>query len=306
MLIVPPHRPFLSVLLAGLAGSAACQSTRAAPACTLEPGPSHVVVRVEAANTLKLDDGTEVVLVGTWPPTLIDAETASAWRPAVSAKIALASLVEGRSVDLAFSGRRTDRYGRRLAHVFVAEGDGRVWVQGRMIEDGWVRAMTLPGNAACLDDLIASEREARANARGLWGEHVFQDHATSDPRALGRLRDTFQTVSGRVGGVMQVRGEHVLTFTTEGLRGFHVTIPRLPRGSERRVRASGWNDLIGKRVRVRGFLERRTGPSITLSDRLDLEVLDDAGTAEGGEPAPGEPRDPTAPIPVATPTAVAK
>ncbi len=74
--------------------------------------------------------------------------------PAVAAEraaiAALDDLVRGQSVELAFSGRRSDRYGRLLAHVFLRRGGERVWVQGELLSSGHARAYGLPGSLACM------------------------------------------------------------------------------------------------------------------------------------------------------------
>ena len=85
-----------------------------------------------------LDDGTEVVLIGALPPYTIDTspEVEQKWPPAELSRTALEKLVAGKAVELAFGGRRLDRYGRQLAHVFLQVGADRVWVQGDLIRHG--------------------------------------------------------------------------------------------------------------------------------------------------------------------------
>jgi micrococcal nuclease len=325
-MIIPTARPSRTwthrsraVTIAMASFMAVVPSLAAAQCGALEPGPTRVVTRVETSTTLRLDDGSEVVLVNVWPPTRIDNAAEDTWRPEQTARAALTTLVEGHSVDLAFSGRRMDRYGRHLAQVFVHDGTERIWVQGRVISDGWARAFALPGQLVCLDDLIAAERHARSNARGFWGDGVFQDQSAADARSLVRLRDTFQTVTGRVARVSQVRGETVLQLSPDGLHGFHVTMARTTKadatigtgvrgttgggvgGSGRRTKSSMWNDFVGKQVRVRGFLERRTGPFITLNDYRDVEILEAADAVDGADPAPRTGPEPQHPIPVHSP-----
>jgi endonuclease YncB( thermonuclease family) len=227
-MIIPTARPSRTwthrsraVTIAMASFMAVVPSLAAAQCGALEPGPTRVVTRVETSTTLRLDDGSEVVLVNVWPPTRIDNAAEDTWRPEQTARAALTTLVEGHSVDLAFSGRRMDRYGRHLAQVFVHDGTERIWVQGRVISDGWARAFALPGQLVCLDDLIAAERHARSNARGFWGDGVFQDQSAADARSLVRLRDTFQTVTGRVARVSQVRGETVLQLSPDGQSRCH-------------------------------------------------------------------------------------
>src|SRR5690349_22284561 len=87
--------------------------------CTLEPGPTHTVARVLDGETLVLDDGTAVRLIGALAPRARDAGAQSGtWPPEIRATKFLSDLVLGKTVKLAFGGRKRDRYRRSLAQVF--------------------------------------------------------------------------------------------------------------------------------------------------------------------------------------------
>jgi micrococcal nuclease len=271
-----PDRNRMGPLRAG--GLCSVLATLTVPAmamtCTLEPGPTHVVTRVEASGSLILDDGREVVLIGAL--SLISTEQTTI------ANAAIKTLVEGRPVELAFAGRRLDRYGRLLAHVFTQNGQQRVWVQGHLVETGHARAYGLPGHTACLGELIAHEQQARQRGSALWGQGQFQDRDANDARTLLRYRDTFQSVVGRVENVTKVRGETVLIFSADGLMGFNATIARATPAS--RTSFKSWNDLKHKTVRVRGWIDQRRGPSITLNDAREVELLDQEPESQLIEP----------------------
>jgi micrococcal nuclease len=284
-----PVRTRMSTLRA--AGACCVLATPTAPAmattCALEPGSTQVVTRVEASGALTLDDGREVVLIGALLPASPESSNIQYG--------ALKALVEGQPVELAFAGRRLDRYGRLLAHVFVVLNNHRVWVQGRLVETGHARAYGLPGHTACLDELITREQQARQRPSALWGQPQFQDRDATDTRTLLRYRDTFQTVVGRVETVTKVRGETVLIFSAEGLAGFNVTIARTTPASKTSFQS--WNDLKHKTVRVRGWIDQRRGPSITLNDTREIEQLDQELESQSSEPALPLPIPVVAPAP---------
>ncbi|MEQ1696663.1 MAG: thermonuclease family protein [Hyphomicrobiaceae bacterium] len=245
-------------------------------ACNLPSELSRVVAKVESADTLILDDGSEVVLIGTMPPvpTETDGPDQPAWPPAEATRKHLEALVGGKAVDLAFAGRRHDRYGRQLAHVFVNQTTSRHWVQGDLITHGLARAYTLPGNTACIEDLLDQENLARANLAGHWGTGVFQDRSAHDPRELTRYRDTFQTIEGRIHHTTKVRGQQVVDFTASDRTGFSVWIS--PTSSTPRTASSiAPGSLTGKRVRVRGWVEQHRGPRVTLDNLRQIEILQD-------------------------------
>lgn len=71
----------------------------------------------------------------------------------------------GRRVALEHDVEVRDRYGRRLAYVFV---DG-VRVNDEILRNGYGRLLVITPNEAHARSLLAAELEARAAGRGLWG-----------------------------------------------------------------------------------------------------------------------------------------
>jgi endonuclease YncB( thermonuclease family) len=243
--------------------------------CILEPGPTRSVAKVLDGETLGLDDGSEVRLIGALSPRPPGHGAAvTPWPPAQAAQVALAEIALGRSVDLAYpAGPRLDRYGRHLAHVFVHTGDGRTWVQGQMLEQGHARAYRLPTSAGCMGELLAHEQLARERVAGLWSHAAYQMRAAARTRELLALRGTFQIVEGRVASANEVRGRIYLNFGADWRDDFTVTLKAEQRRglSERGIDALA---LAGRRVRVRGWIDRRGGPAIDLADAAELEVMD--------------------------------
>lgn len=259
------------------AGAARAEEARAT--CTgLEAGPQRTVVRVIDAETIALDNGEELRLIGALAPRAGDAGAeADGWPLEITAREELRALVLGRTIEMAFSGEKTDRYGRLQAHVFVPEGNERRWVQGHLLEQGLARAYTTAGNRACADALLAAERVAAAAGRGLWSEAAYRPLDARRSADLLRARATFQIVEGVVVGVAQVRGMTYLNFDRNWRRAFSVALPRRDRellgGLAREPKA-----LEGRRVRVRGWIGQRSGaPSIDLSVAGLIEVLPDTG-----------------------------
>ena len=271
-------------------------------ACNLPSELSRVVTKVPSADSLLLDDGSEVVLIGAMPPVSLDQSDPNqpAWPPAEATRKHLESLVSGKAVDLAFAGRRLDRYGRQLAHVFLTQPvvlnktQSRHWVQGDLLARGLARAYTLPGNAACIDDLLTHENQARASQAGHWGSGVFQDRNAHDPRELARFRDTFQTIEGRIDHTAKVRGQQVFDFTPSGSYRFSVWIAP-PAGTRRKSSAITPESIAGKRVRVRGWIELRRSPRLTIASIRHIEILDE--TLQTSDPEKATSNDHPSPIP---------
>lgn len=77
-----------------------------------------------------------------------------------------ARLVAGGVVLLEFDAERRDDYGRLLAYVYLPDG---TFVNARLVEEGYARAIVIPPNVKHATMLRNLERSARAADRGLWG-----------------------------------------------------------------------------------------------------------------------------------------
>jgi endonuclease YncB( thermonuclease family) len=269
-------------------GNAIAQTSAPLP-CALEPGPTRAVASVSSGDTIRLDDGVEVRLLGILAPKARDAGLSSAgtkWPPAADAREALAALVGGRSVALAFvnNGERTDRYRRVLAHLFVDTGGQQTWVQGRLVAQGQARAHALPRTPApCHAALVALERQARAAGLGLWSHAAYQVRPADRPSELARYRNSFQLVRGRVERTRRTRRLAILELASsekppapEGRSqwgAFHVIWWR---SAADKLKLPELASLTGRNVLVRGWVQQRPGrgPEIELVAAGQLEFED--------------------------------
>lgn len=261
------------VLMATLAGSALAADLTIAPGCTLPAGPIRAVSRVLDGDTLQLDDGSELRLIGALAPHAHDvgAET-GAWPLADEARRTLSGLVLGKSIALAFGGLRTDRYGRWLAHAIVEPEGRKEWVQGHMLARGMARAYTLPDNAACTGDLLDLERPAREGNLGLWTNAAYQVRSAESPHELLAYRHTFQLVRGRIATVSRTRGATYLNFAQDR-RGFAAVVKRAGDALSGGLRPEA---LTGRTAVVRGWIDRRNGPVIAIDAAGQIELVDSA------------------------------
>jgi len=270
-------RVLLSVATACCCG--VCETKAdAGDACGLDDGSRIGVTRAVDGETLVLDDGRTLRLVGALAPAA-DEHGGSQAREAARF---LETLVAGRSLTLRTEGRRSDRYGRILAQAFLVpldEGDKEVWVQERLVRNGMARAYALPGNSGCLAPLLAAEQEARREGRGLWHDTRSRVRSADDTAALITLMGQFAIVTGRVAAVAHTRHTVFINFGADWRRDFTATLPgRIATDND--ALASRLSELEGKSVRVRGWIERRNGPMIALGSVDEIEVM------EEGEAAP--------------------
>jgi endonuclease YncB( thermonuclease family) len=233
----------------------------------LEPGGEGRVVEVIDGDTVVLEDGEEVRLVGMMAPKLSLGRAHVPTEPlAEEAKAALEDLVLGRVVTLSFGGERRDRHGRTLAHLHDEAGR---WIQGAMIEAGLGRVYSFPDNRALVAEMLALETRAREAGRGLWADPYFAVLAADEDVPL----DRFVVVEGVIVDAADVDGRVYLNFGADWRTDFTVSIGR----KAATVFADAGVDplaLAVRRVRVRGWTTFRNGPMIDLSHPEPIEVLD--------------------------------
>jgi endonuclease YncB( thermonuclease family) len=272
-----PHKGILSIALAALLAASGLAPWHAAAAdgsdCGQQAGPNRTVVRITDGETIVLDDGAAVRLVGALSPRASDAAAEPAsWPLEERAKQELEQLLLGKSVALAFAGRRSDRYGHLLAHVFVLGGPDPVWVQGHMLKQGLARAYGIPESTACMDQLLSHERLAREAGAGIWSEAAYQIRSADHIAELLRVRSTFQIVEGRVLNVSDRRGRVFINFGQDWRQDFTAS---LQPSAAKLAAGSGLNaqSLVGRWVRVRGWIDRRGGPYIEIDHPHQIEMV---------------------------------
>ena len=78
------------------------------------------------------------------------------------------ALVDGRTVVLEKDVSERDRYGRLLRDVWLRDGDRWVLVGLQLVLDGYAQVTTFPPDVKYVDALLAAQRYAMAQSKGLW------------------------------------------------------------------------------------------------------------------------------------------
>ncbi len=220
-----------------------------------------------------LEDSGEIRLVGIQAPKLpLGRKNFKIWPLANEAKQALSDITRGKRLGLSFGGVRRDRYGRWLAHLYVMEGNTPgLWVQGEMLRIGMARVYSFSDNRALVEDMLALERDARTNRRGIWSDS-FYHILNPDSGVLNQKLGTFQLIEGRVLDAAKVKGTVYLNFGADWRTDFTISIAR---DALRLFEADGLDPLTlnGKSVRVRGWLIKRNGPMIRATHPEQIELL---------------------------------
>jgi micrococcal nuclease len=232
--------------------------------------PPVEITRVQAARVqdhgvLVLRDGRSIKLEGLlWPAGERDGAPAAIRRQAT---VALRQLVADRDLAVRARAPKRDRYDRLRAQVVLADG---TWVQRAIVLQGLARVSPAPDRSECAAELYAAETEARTAQRGLWADPAY---AVRTPDSL-HWHDlgTFQIVEGAVQNVA-VRGSRAyLNFGRNWRTDFTVTISP---DDMKAFRASGVDpySYAGKKLRVRGWIDRLNGYEIEAASPAEIEVL---------------------------------
>jgi micrococcal nuclease len=244
------------------AGEANAQSS-----AQLTRGSSAKVVEVIDGDTVVLEDGKEVRLVGIQAPKLpLNRPNFKEWPLAREAKDELEKLVLNQRVTLSYGGARVDRHGRTLAHLHTDDG---TWAQGEMLSRGLARVYTFADNRAAAADLLALEAQAREAKRGIWTLNYYR---VQDADGKVGPPDTYQLVEGTVVKVADIRGRIFLNFGSDFKKDFTATIS--PRDAKSFASAGiDLESLKDRRVRLRGWIDERNGPAMDVTHPEQVELL---------------------------------
>lgn len=272
----------VAVLL--LAATSLVPPAGAAP-CELEAGETLQVADVIDGDTVLLDDGREVRLTGIQAPKLpLGRAGFEAWPLADEARDVLVELAGKKAVTLRYGGARIDRHNRILAQLFVTSGGETYWLQQEMLRRGLARVYTFSDNRACDEELLSAERTARAEGRGIWSNPFYAVRDAADVSALERQTGRFELVEGEVVSAALVRGRLYLNFGDDYRQDFTVTAGE--RDAKLFLETEPWlllsgtagegaaSPLAGRKLRVRGWVERHNGPEIRVTHPEQIELLD--------------------------------
>jgi hypothetical protein len=175
-------------------------------------------------------------------------------------------LLKGQKVTLRATAPKLDRYGRLRAQVLLSTGE---WLQRDFVLRGLARVQIAPDRPECAPELYSAEADARKARRGLW---ALPQYAVRASESL-RWRDlgSFQIVEGTVLNV-KVSGRAYLNFGRNWRTDFTITISPddMKIFCRKGVDPSSYT---GKRVRVRGVVDRMNGYEIEVGSPEAIEVL---------------------------------
>lgn len=243
-----------------------------ASACDAGPWTGIETALVTDARTIVLGDGRAVRLAGLESLAALahDRQTANA----MDARLAdhLAQWLAAKPLHIRVLPGKPDRHGRHAALVMA----GDELLQEHLLSAGL--AVFMPERFsddtgdACAKRLLALEAAARLARRGGWSDPGFFV-ADARPDALSSQFGHFVIFQGIVRSVGTRRDRTYIDFGGQWRNDVTVEITANRRryfGGE-----TALEDLAGKSVRVRGFLQEKAGPMVSARHPAQIEVLPD-------------------------------
>jgi hypothetical protein len=177
-------------------------------------------------------------------------------------------MIAGHDVRLSGDDDAPDRYGRELAYAWLLP-DGTL-VQRELLAQGEAIFSADVSDRDCAEALLAAEGMAREAKRGVWADPAAIKNTESPGGILAGV-GRFMLVEGKVLSVRQAGATTYLNFGPNWTRDFAVTIPKQALAN---LAAAGLvpKSLESKRIRVRGFVEARTGPRIEVLRAEQIEL----------------------------------
>src|ERR1700687_5240795 len=237
----------------------AAMSPAIAAPCSLEPQGEGRVAAVIDARTFRLQDGREVRLAGIEPAVTEKSKSTSA----------LAAIIAGRELTLSGEDDTPDRYGRQPALVFVVSSETPV--QALLLAQGEALLSATITNKDCAAVLAAAESAGREAKLGTWADPSAIKNAESPGDILAGI-GRFTLVEGKVLSVRQAGATTYLNFGRNWTRDFAVTISRRV-GPAFEAAGISLKSLESRRIRVRGWVEARSGPRIEVLRVGQVELL---------------------------------
>ena len=226
----------------------------------IKPGYSYLkVASVYDGDTVKLEDGSKIRLLGINTPE-VRHRNQPAEAGGEQAKNWLTHKLKGKKVRLVTDVEPTDKYNRKLAHLFTEDKEH---INLQLIEQGLAAVNIYPPNLLFADELVAAEQRAERLGRGIWTKPEYTPIAAEHLGEYGHPGWT--RIRGKVNAVRSSRKYVYLelsrSFQTRVAKRWLSLFPSI-------------DDYSGKTIEVRGWLNKnRDSWSMLIRHPSAIKVL---------------------------------
>lgn len=260
--------------LALLAALSAAPAALAGPCALGAKAEAVAAERAIDGDTVLLDDGRQVRLAGVAAPKAPLGVRAADWPLDAAARAALEAAVAGRVLEFRPAGPQPDRHARAVGYLAEIEAEDHAGVASGLLSRGLLQVSADPAGRDCRATLAAAEAPAVRARLGLWSEQYYEVRNAADGAGLAALAGRFVVVEGRVASVRTAAGRAYVNFGDRWRDALSLSF------SEATLRKLGGFEALGieagARLRARGVVEARRGPTIYVSEPAQVERLDGA------------------------------
>ena len=245
----------------------------AAPCLLGREAETVAVERALDGDTVALDDGREVRLAGIFAPKPPLGARAADWPMDIAARDALAKLAAGKVLELRTAAARgLDRHGRVIGYLAEIDAADHAGIAVGLLARGLARRAPDSAGRDCNATLAAAEAQAIDARLGLWSQPYYAVRDAKDGAALSDSVGRFVVAEGRVASVRTSAGRAYVNFGERWRDALSLSL------SEAALRKLGGFEAlgvkVGARLRARGVVESRPGPTIYVTEAAQLERLD--------------------------------
>lgn len=148
------------------------------------------VARVYDGDTIQLENGDKVRLLGVNTPE-VGHRGKAAEAGGDEARKWLTERLAGHTVRLEADTTPMDKYHRRLAHVFLADG---THINLALVREGLATTDFFPPDLKYVDQLVSAERQAERERRGLWALDAYRPRPAGAPAEVAGWQRLVGTV----------------------------------------------------------------------------------------------------------------
>ena len=170
-------------------------------------------------------------------------------------------------------GPARDRWNRVAVRLVLVQDAMRLDLAHGLVENGLALVDPDTGERGCVLATLALELTARERGLGVWTDDRYKPVLVEDIVRLRERVGQFTLVEGRIRSVGERRQQTYLNFGSDWASDFTIVVPKRVWSlvQERGLSAAA---LRGRRIRARGVLEERQGPSMVMTAVDAIEVLE--------------------------------
>ena len=215
----------------------------------------HKVIKVSDNGLLYLENGEVVELA----EIIISKEFNK------SAVNIIKEQAENKQVKIVYRSEEKNRYDRYLSYVYNADN----LLQNILLERGLANYYPMVMYDHTDGDFLLAEATARDHKKGLWRRNVIISSVEAEQN-IAKYRNKFKIVEGVVVDVKQVRDKLYLNFGQDWKTDFTTVIRK---ENLQNFPELDFESLIGKTVRVRGWMELYNGSAMEIYNAGHIQVL---------------------------------